>query len=673
MALSVRLPEGRGPHVEHYLIEDAGNGKLHLEGSENYFTTVPMLVCHYSQCCDELPVQLTLPKVLSQSNRQQLSSLSLLGQDFWQSSLSKTLISYDSNSNLGSPNSIPSQMSNQNNHLNLPDNLTFKSSPPPPVPPKQDISDLDPIIDTKKSSTVQMNVNSHQNSTPKLPPRTTEPPPIPPRTLLNKKNNASANNILNSSPPVIANIKTNSSSNHNPTINCTISNNISLIETSMNNHHENAAQSMSSSTSSQIDEIEIKNPDETSSIVCYRSCLDDKASDYEDIWGGTSSSKLTLDSTLNQVEEEIVQINNNERGTQTNQTLDERITRQTSSPFYMDPIDVIKTKTSSQRRSDTDLNSCDVYTRPCFSGHSLESLIDTMKFSSAHKDTCVHLFNTKNIHLRDVCIQVGNSCSVSLKQAREVSWPVDSTWEWLNNCDISFENWRKHLLGENVRSSYVESLKSDATTIQDLILLKNPQLNVLRINDFNDLCLQSSSNDDNLLNYDNLAIYRGNQNETNISSNQNHSATQATQISQSEFLNNLFKNVFPKNSFLQLSPEEESKENTINSLASFFRKRDFAESTLTSLSESRRSSSTIDITEVSSLSDAQSLASENIEPESSNISGRETIIERDENFIESKICNYVITLALEGNNMFSKAINNFIQCTIESSENNPSM
>ena len=137
-------------------------------------------------------------------------------------------------------------------------------------------------------------------------------------------------------------------------------------------------------------------------------------------------------------------------------------------------------------------------------------------------------------------------------------------------------------------------------------------------------------------------------------------------------MNNLFKNVFPKNSFLQLSPEEESKENTINSLTSFFKKRDFADSTLTSLSESRRSS-TIDITEVSSLSDAQSLASENIEPESSNMSGRETIIERDENFIESKICNYVITLALEGNNMFSKAINNFIQCTIESSENNPSM
>lgn len=33
MAMSVRLPEGKGPHIEHYLIETAPGGKFHLEGT----------------------------------------------------------------------------------------------------------------------------------------------------------------------------------------------------------------------------------------------------------------------------------------------------------------------------------------------------------------------------------------------------------------------------------------------------------------------------------------------------------------------------------------------------------------------------------------------------------------------------------------------------------------
>lgn len=42
------------------------------------------LIAHYAGCCDELPVQLTLPKSIRESkSRQQLSSLALLGQEFW--------------------------------------------------------------------------------------------------------------------------------------------------------------------------------------------------------------------------------------------------------------------------------------------------------------------------------------------------------------------------------------------------------------------------------------------------------------------------------------------------------------------------------------------------------------------------------------------------------------
>lgn len=49
MALSVRLPPGKGPYIEHYLIQ-ANKGKLSLETSENRFDNIPSLIAHYSQC-----------------------------------------------------------------------------------------------------------------------------------------------------------------------------------------------------------------------------------------------------------------------------------------------------------------------------------------------------------------------------------------------------------------------------------------------------------------------------------------------------------------------------------------------------------------------------------------------------------------------------------------------
>ncbi|XP_048526431.1 protein sprint isoform X5 [Dendroctonus ponderosae] len=83
MALSVRLPPDKGPYIEHYLIHSS-EGRLGLETSENRFVDMAALIAHYASCCDELPVQLTLPKSIRESkSRQQLSSLALLGQEFW--------------------------------------------------------------------------------------------------------------------------------------------------------------------------------------------------------------------------------------------------------------------------------------------------------------------------------------------------------------------------------------------------------------------------------------------------------------------------------------------------------------------------------------------------------------------------------------------------------------
>lgn len=91
MAISVRLPLNAGPYIEHYLIQSS-DGLLNLESSRFKFDSIPSLVAHYSNCCDELPVQLTLPRgIRDASNRQQLMSLALLGSEFWRCSLTSPI------------------------------------------------------------------------------------------------------------------------------------------------------------------------------------------------------------------------------------------------------------------------------------------------------------------------------------------------------------------------------------------------------------------------------------------------------------------------------------------------------------------------------------------------------------------------------------------------------
>jgi hypothetical protein len=92
MAISVRLPPDTGPYIEHYLVQSF-NGLLNLESSRFKFDSIPALIAHYSQCCDELPVQLCLPKLLREAiNRQQLLSLALLGSEFWRHPIASTAI-----------------------------------------------------------------------------------------------------------------------------------------------------------------------------------------------------------------------------------------------------------------------------------------------------------------------------------------------------------------------------------------------------------------------------------------------------------------------------------------------------------------------------------------------------------------------------------------------------
>uniref|UniRef100_A0A182P988 SH2 domain-containing protein n=1 Tax=Anopheles epiroticus TaxID=199890 RepID=A0A182P988_9DIPT len=121
MAVSVRLPANAGPYIEHYLIQ-SNNGQLSLESSRFKFDSIPALIAHYTQCCDELPVQLCLPVALREAkNRQQLSSLALLGQEFWRYPMAS--------SPKPKPTTVPATatQSATSSHMNTPSEATHSS------------------------------------------------------------------------------------------------------------------------------------------------------------------------------------------------------------------------------------------------------------------------------------------------------------------------------------------------------------------------------------------------------------------------------------------------------------------------------------------------------------------------------------------------------------------
>ncbi|CAD1475719.1 unnamed protein product [Heterotrigona itama] len=149
MALSVRLPPGKGPYIEHYLIQ-ANKGKLSLETSENRFDNIPSLIAHYSH--DELPVQLTLPRAMREAkNRQQLSSLALLGQEFWRYPMANPKPPESSSSNTSSLSSFRGGSSSPIGALTT---TTFASSlprQPRPTPPNTlNLTTFNEPLDLKK-------------------------------------------------------------------------------------------------------------------------------------------------------------------------------------------------------------------------------------------------------------------------------------------------------------------------------------------------------------------------------------------------------------------------------------------------------------------------------------------------------------------------------------------
>ncbi|XP_066583942.1 protein sprint isoform X2 [Prorops nasuta] len=173
MALSVRLPPGKGPYIEHYLIQ-ANKGKLSLETSENRFDNIPSLIAHYSQCCDELPVQLTLPRAIREAkNRQQLSSLALLGQEFWRYPMANPKPPESSSSNTSSLSSFNGGNSNHHRNHNNNNNSVTPTS-------ENIVLNLAPLSHQEARSSPPSSTVTSSTFASSLP---RQPRPTPPNTL----------------------------------------------------------------------------------------------------------------------------------------------------------------------------------------------------------------------------------------------------------------------------------------------------------------------------------------------------------------------------------------------------------------------------------------------------------------------------------------------------------
>ncbi|XP_013172900.1 PREDICTED: protein sprint isoform X6 [Papilio xuthus] len=348
MAISVRLPADKGPYIEHYLIQASG-GRIGLETSHNRFDNIPELIAHYSQCCDELPVQLQLPRALREAkSRHQLSSLTLLGQEFWgypmanpknnpQNVLSPCQLANgvipmavtpsDTGSSLSSFNAIDASESPPCQSQSL---STFKgrSAPSPPAKPSGTFvraprptppNTLNLLSSTAHITQPHTFPTTNAHSPTQTNSAKTTPPPPPPRWA---KPPFTKMSLSPKSETHLFNPINKAAQNGNVTV--TSTNNIHIQSNHMvERTHDrsqltltsNAASINSNGAGANADVVkslfECNGDTQESDIlespgIYYRSSLMDKVSDYEDIWGPEGNNcttfkplKSEIDSNLN--------------------------------------------------------------------------------------------------------------------------------------------------------------------------------------------------------------------------------------------------------------------------------------------------------------------------------------------------------------------------------------
>ena len=176
---------------------NANNTVFSLEGSEHQFENILDLVVHYAHCCDELPTPLCLPHVLcpptpmTNDQRTSIVSLALLGQEFWQSRIaqlkgtlpketltSETLTGTVTNTN-GGHNGNRRLSPCSSSSIGSSTSLSANSLTPTPRPRTSVTSEHNsptPLISVGSSVTKIVNsTNNLQNSSP--------PPPLPPKSF----------------------------------------------------------------------------------------------------------------------------------------------------------------------------------------------------------------------------------------------------------------------------------------------------------------------------------------------------------------------------------------------------------------------------------------------------------------------------------------------------------
>lgn len=383
MALSVRLPVDKGPYIEHYLIQST-EGRLGLETSENRFDSMPELIAHYANCCDELPVQLTLPKAIREAKtRQQLSSLALLGQEFWRYS--------------PPPSAASSPDADLVLNLN-PLMTTFKTaepSTPIPKPTRPNTLNLLNLIEPNKVQPLQMKSDTISKTPPPPPPRWSKPSTPQnnftvtttvtfsvnsqqqsPRTEQTSSNNSQVNihcDPKRMSPEGQCNSTLSSSkSSLRRTTDNILSPNESILSpnsdpSSLLSPDTLSPLSANKTRSSKRSKHKLSKHYQESDIVdsptfYYRSGLGDKISDYEDVWTNDATNKSKNNSSLAspdilQHTQTVVSLNNNILSpcehlrsncstpvisqTKTENINDGSSTPKQNSPFYAEPADSI--------------------------------------------------------------------------------------------------------------------------------------------------------------------------------------------------------------------------------------------------------------------------------------------------------------------------------------------
>ncbi|XP_075723208.1 src homology 2 domain-containing protein sprint isoform X1 [Rhipicephalus microplus] len=538
LALSVRLPVDAGPYIEHYLIEATAEAKHCLEGSENHFASIPVLVNHYCQCCDELPVQLCLPAVLLEAtSRQELSALSLLGQELWVSSLLKSAPSSTGSSvSCASSQVSPNPDHNANIHVS-----SFKRSSPvnsvvktPPVPATR------PNFLALHSSTADTGEIATQVADPPSPPDQSEA--------------ALMSEVAGRSAFYVGVDSTQSASPSKATPSKAAPDKVTSIKSapeksaSVKSASGKSAPVKSASVKPAPSKTKLPTPVEEEKPRClmkpsprrrrklpesspeyYSSSLADKISDYEDIWGTANGrggdspapvlSTFKPEGLVCQATQTELQVGSMPEGidaaaqtrnlsrSMPGMVNDKCQPGQFTSPFYSEPVDSLFLVVSALEplQIDEGLSSASGRRERPLMRHS-EPNVHSLRSSTHRSSDMTTTFDETNSCVSDHLLAVS---APALRGSSEDgppsrcgrSWSVDPSWRWLVSSDDEDNDSNVGDLKfpvEGADDSDAGGLEENVSTVEEIIGISMPDLRVPPVSTLTEGNVLRASRYDNL-------------------------------------------------------------------------------------------------------------------------------------------------------------------------------